>query len=98
MALRPDDTLLNACRFTLLPFAVVLGLVVFRWSQQLHGDAGGVLSLVLFCFCPNLLAHAPLITPDMTLSCFAVLTAWRLWSLAKHPGSAICCSQAGRSG
>jgi len=23
----------------------------------------------------------------MTLSCFAVLTAWRLWSLAKNPGS-----------
>ena len=41
---------------------------------------------MLFCFCPNLLAHAPLITPDLTLSCFAVLTAWRLWSLAKNPG------------
>ncbi len=85
MALRPDDALLNACRFTLLPFAVALGLVVFRWSQKLYGDAGGIVSLALFCFCPNLLAHAPLITPDMTLSCFAVLTAWRLWSLAKNP-------------
>lgn len=86
IALRSDDTLLNACRFTLLPFAVVLGLVVFRWSQKLYGDAGGVVSLTFFCFCPNLLAHAPLITPDLTLSCFAVLTAWRLWSLAKNPG------------
>jgi len=33
-------------------------------------DAGGLVSLVFFCFCPNLLAHAPLITPDLTLSCF----------------------------
>jgi 4-amino-4-deoxy-L-arabinose transferase-like glycosyltransferase len=86
IALRPDDALLNACRFTLLPFAVALGLIVFRWSQQLYGDAGGLVSLVFFCFCPNLLAHAPLITPDLTLSCFAVLTVWRLWSLAKNPG------------
>ena len=86
IALRPDDELLNVCRFTLLPFAVALGLIVFRRSQQLYGDAGGLLSLVFFCFCPNLLAHAPLITPDLTLSCFAVLTAWRLWSLAKNPG------------
>ena len=85
IALRPDDTLLNACRFTLLPFAIALGLVVFRWSQKLYGDAGGVVSLTFFCFCPNLLAHAPLITPDLTLSCFAVLTIWRLWSLAKNP-------------
>jgi hypothetical protein len=86
IALRPDDALLNACRFTLLPFAVALGLIVFCWSQKLYGDAGGLVSLVFFCFCPNLLAHAPLITPDLTLSCFAVLTAWRLWSLAKNPG------------
>ena len=87
IALRPDDAWLNACRFTLLPFAVALGLIVFRWSQKLYGDAGGLVSLVFFCFCPNLLAHAALITPDLTLSCFAVLTAWRLWSLAKNPGS-----------
>jgi len=86
IALRPDDALLNACRFTLLPFAVALGLIVFRWSQKLYGSAGGLVSLVFFCFCPNLLAHAPLITPDLTLSCFAVLTAWRLWSLATNPG------------
>ena len=86
IALRPDDALLNACRFTLLPFAVALGLIVFCWSQKLYGDAGGLVSLVFFCFCPNILAHAPLITPDLTLSCFAVLTAWRLWSLAKNPG------------
>jgi 4-amino-4-deoxy-L-arabinose transferase-like glycosyltransferase len=86
MALRPDDAVLDACRFTLLPFAVALGLVVFRWSQKLYGDAGGLVSLVFYCFCPNLLAHAPLMTPDVTLSCFTVLTAWRLWELAKIPG------------
>jgi len=84
IALRPDDSLLNVCRFTLLPFAIALGLIVFRWSQKLYGDAGGLLSLVFFCFSPNILAHAPLITPDLTLSCFAMLTAWRLWSLAKN--------------
>jgi len=86
IALRPNDTLLNACRFSLLPFAVLLGLIVFRWSQQLYGDAGGLVSLVFFCFCPNLLAHAPLITPDVTLCCFAALTVWRLWSVAKNSG------------
>src|SRR5262249_23457093 len=85
MALRLDDIWLNACRFMILPFAAALGLVVFRWSQQLYGDAGGLVSLAFFCFCPNLLAHAPLMTPDIMFSCFAVLTAWRLWRLAKHP-------------
>jgi hypothetical protein len=87
LALRPDDALLNACRLMGLPFAIALGLVVFLWSRKLHGDAGGMVSLVFFCFCPNLLAHAPLMTPDVTLSCFVVLTAWRLWRLAKVPGT-----------
>jgi hypothetical protein len=85
IALRPDDALLNACRFMLLPFGIALGLIIFRWSRKLYGDAGGLLSLGLFCFSPNLLAHAPLMTPDLTLSCFSALTAWRLWSLAKNP-------------
>ena len=86
IALRPDDSLLNACRFTLLPFALALGIFVFRWSRQLYGDFGALLSLTLFCFCPNILAHAPLLTPDMMFSCFAVLSAHRLWRLARAPG------------
>ena len=83
IALRGDDLLLNACRFALLPFGIVLGLVVFNWSRELYGACAGLLSLTVYCFCPNILANAPLITPDMTLSCFAVVTAWRLWRLAK---------------
>jgi hypothetical protein len=86
IALRPDDAWLNACRFTLLPFALALGVFVFRWSRQLYGDFGGLLSLTFFCFCPNILAHAPLITPDLMFSCFAVLTVHRLWRLARAPG------------
>ena len=96
IALRPDDAWLNACRFTLLPFALALGVFVFRWSRQLHGDFGGLLSLTLFCFCPNILAHASLITPDMMFSCFAVLSAHRLWRLATVPGrrNLLCCGLA----
>lgn len=60
MASRPDDRVLHACRFMLLPFAVVLGVVIYRWSRQLYGSVGGVVSLAAFCFCPNFLAHAPL--------------------------------------
>ena len=83
IALRKDDLLLNACRFMLLPFGVILGLLVFHWSRELYGISGGLMSLTVYCFCPNILAHAPLITPDMTFSFFVVLTTWRLWKLAK---------------
>jgi len=83
IAQRGDDLLLNACRFMFLPFGVLLGLVVFNWSRELYGVSGGLVSLTIYSFCPNILAHALLITPDITLSCFALFTAWRLWKLAK---------------
>jgi hypothetical protein len=86
MALRADDRVLNACRLSLLPFALGLGLLVFVWSRRLHGDAGGLLSLALFCLCPNLIAHSALVTPDVTLAAFTTLVAWRLWCLARDPG------------
>ncbi len=85
LALRKDDLLLNACRFMLLPFAIGLGVVIFRWSRQLHGDFGALVSVVLYCFCPNFLGHGSLVTPDVMLSCSTAFTAWRLWVLAKTP-------------
>jgi len=85
LALRTDDSLWNACRLMSLPFAVGLGLIIFAWSCKLYGDTGGILSLLFFCFCPNFLAHAPLMTPDLTLSCLAVATVWRLWRLTGQP-------------
>ena len=38
-------------------FSVLGGLVVFAWSRRLYGNGGGLLSLSLWVFCPNILAH-----------------------------------------
>ncbi len=87
IALRSDDWMLNAARLAMLPVGVLLGWQVFHWSRRLHGDVGAILSLSLFCFCPNLLAHSALITPDITLTCATVFTLFRLWRLARAPGA-----------
>ena len=44
---------------------MALGGVVFLWSRQLFGGAGGLLSLALYVFCPTLLAHSALATSDV---------------------------------
>lgn len=85
MALGQNDRLLNVCRLAILPMGMLLGWIVFLWSRALYGTIGGLLSLTLFCFCPNILAHAPLITPDMTLSAMTVLSLYRLWRFARAP-------------
>jgi len=87
VALRSDDWMLNAARLSLLPMGIGLGWVVFAWARRLYGSWGGILAMTLYSFDPGVIAHARLITPDLTLSLFSVLTAWRLWRLAAEPGA-----------
>jgi hypothetical protein len=84
--LRSDDWMLNASRMAMLPVVLALAWIVFRWSQRLYGQWGGILALSVFAFSPNLIAHARLITPDMTLTLMTTLSGYRLWRLAERPG------------
>lgn len=85
--LRTDDWMLDASRLAMLPVALLLGALVFVWSRRLYGFWGAALSLGLFSFSPNLIAHARLITPDVTLTLCTTLGAYRLWLLAERRGA-----------
>src|SRR6185436_16345217 len=64
-----DPFALFLCRATLLlVFGVPLLVVVFRWARDLYGPTAGLVALGLTAFSPTLLAHAPLITPDVQLT------------------------------
>lgn len=52
-------------------FSALGGLAVFLWSRRLYGEWGGLLSLALWCFCPNVLAHGRLVTTDVAAATFA---------------------------
>ena len=72
-----------AARRAMLPVAVLLGVAVYLWSRSLMGPAAGLLSLALYATSPNMIAHARLITPDVTLSCFFFLSCFSLWHLLR---------------
>jgi len=57
-------------------FSVLGGLAVFAWSRRLYGTWGGLLSLTLWVFCPNILAHGRLVTSDMAAASFAVASTY----------------------
>lgn len=69
----------QVARLPTLLAAVVLGGVVFAWSRRLYGTSGGLLSLFLFAFDPNLLAHSRLITQDLFLAASIVLFLYLTW-------------------
>lgn len=67
------------CMIALL--SVGLGLTVFLWARRLFGPAGGLVSLVLYCLSPTMIAHGSLITTDMAAALFFILSIAGLWSV-----------------
>lgn len=88
----PRDVLgkLPTARAVTVFIAILLGILVYRWSQEVYGPAAGLLALSLYAFEPNTIAHAQLVTTDLyaaaTLT-LAVYLAWR-YSLKKRLGRA----------
>jgi hypothetical protein len=82
------DAMLLRGRAMNVLLGVLLGATVYLWSRALFGAAGGLLSLVLFCFCPTMLAHGSLATSDMAAGLGFTLAAGATWRLfrAVTPG------------
>lgn len=73
--------MLLSARAMIALLGVACGLLVFAWSRSLFGVAGAMVSLVMFSFCPHMLAHAGLATSDMAAALgFLVMirAGWRL--------------------
>jgi hypothetical protein len=78
--------LFKLARLMMPSFSVVGGLAVFTWSRRLYGTLGGLLSLSLWIFCPNVLAHARLITSDVGSTALGVAATYIFWRYLHDPG------------
>lgn len=85
------ERLLFSGRAMIVLLGMALVLLCIRWSQQLHGYPGAIVTAMLVVFCPHLLAHSALITSDIaaTLGFLLALGAW--WKLCHRitPGRII---------
>lgn len=75
-------------RSPMVGLGVLLGLVVFMWAREIYGSRAGLLALLLYAFCPNMLANAPLVTMDVGNALFAVLAMYAFCRLVKRPNLA----------
>jgi len=69
---RDAQRLITLARWACIPFSVVGGYVCFLWARDLYGVGSGMLALVLWCFSPDILAHASLIAPDAGATAVAI--------------------------
>ena len=78
------DRLLNAARFMILIWGVVLGILLFCWTNEWLGFGPAVCALIFYTLSPNLLAHASLVTTDGGISCLIFGAIYFLWRTCRR--------------
>jgi hypothetical protein len=73
------ETLFRVPRLVIFGMFLVTALFVYGWSWELWGSRGAVLSLLLYAFCPNLLAFGRLLTPDFPIASLWLVTLYTFW-------------------
>lgn len=78
--------LFTIARWACLPFSVAGGLFCFFWSRELwRSNLAGVMSLFLWTFDPNILAHGELITTDCAAASLGLGACYLFWRWLKSP-------------
>jgi hypothetical protein len=76
------STMLFQARTMISLLGAALGALIFLWSRELFGAWGGFVSLLLFVFCPNMLAHGALATADMAAALGFFAATFSFWKLS----------------
>lgn len=77
--------ILFIARWACLPLTVLGSSICFFWAKDLYGEKAAILSLVLWCFSPNILAHAQLITPDLGATSLGLAATYFFWKWLSAP-------------
>ncbi len=76
---------ITLARWACVPFSLLGGWVCWRWAEELYGPLSGLLSLGLWCFSPNILAHGALATADVGASSLGVAAMYSFWHWLRQP-------------
>jgi len=75
----------ESARVMVILMGMVLGLLVYLYSRSLYGKAGAFLSLLVYIFCPNMIAHSQMATVDTGASLFIFIAVVSLVFYLKNP-------------
>jgi 4-amino-4-deoxy-L-arabinose transferase-like glycosyltransferase len=78
--------LFTLARWACIPFSLLGGVICLLWAREWYGPLAGWLSLTLWCFSPNVLAHGQLITTDVGATVFGVAASYVFWRWLDRPG------------
>ena len=78
------DRLLNAARFMIVIWGIVLGVLVWAWVYEWLGAVPAMWALAFYTMSPNILAHTSLVTTDAGVACFMFGTVYFLWRTSQR--------------
>lgn len=81
-------------RCVIVAVSLAGGLAVFLWTRELFGVAAALTASTLWCFSPNILAHAGLVTTDLPAAVAILASTYVFWRWLRKPTFA-CASVAG---
>lgn len=79
------DQLIFWARIPIVILSIIFGFFVFYWSRALFGEMAAYFSLILYCFCPDIIAHSGLATADLAVAFFFFMTLMCYWKYLKEP-------------
>ena len=77
--------LFMVARWACIPFSWLGAIVCYLWARDLYGRPSGVFAAAIWCFEPNILAHASLITPDAGATAFGLAACYTFWRWLRSP-------------
>lgn len=77
--------LMTLARWACIPFSLLGLYFCYRWGRELFGIRAGLLAGTLWCFSPNILGNAQMITTDVAGSALFITGSYVFWRWTKHP-------------
>lgn len=72
-------------RWACIPFSLLGGYVCYCWARDLYGTRSGLMAATLWCFSPNILGSAAMITPDTGAAALGVTATYLFWRWLREP-------------
>ena len=77
---------LESGRYLTVAASAVFATFVLKWATALYGPVAGLLSLFLYAFDPNVIAHAQLVTVDVYAAGMVLITMYTFWRFLNRGG------------
>jgi hypothetical protein len=72
-------------RWACIPFSWIGAYVCYRWARDLYGVTSGLVAMLLWSFCPNVLGNGALIMPDLPAAALGAAACYTFWTWLKEP-------------